>query len=147
MALAPDGDLEALDTPSARRDLGCGTAGYRILHPEGADSNDPNPGPANDPTENRWHRALAFLEVPSRMERHSDSVVFGLPPDMIDAGKIDVTSPLDGEPLGIYRTPGKINLNTLRYPEVLAGLSEGEQVVVNPPPALRDGQRVTVGGR
>src|SRR3990172_520624 len=30
-------------TPSARRDLGCGTAGYRILHPEGADSNDPNP--------------------------------------------------------------------------------------------------------
>ena len=30
--------------------------------------------------------------------------------------------------------------------EVLAGLSEGETVVVTPPPALTDGRRVTVGG-
>jgi hypothetical protein len=30
---------------------------------------------------------------------------------------------------------------------VLAGLSEGEVVVVAPPPALTDGRRVTAGGR
>ena len=31
--------------------------------------------------------------------------------------------------------------------EVLAGVSDGDVVIVNPPPALTDGRRVTVGGR
>ncbi len=106
---------------TAGRKPGVGTAGYRILHPEGADSAQPNP--ATDLTENRWHRALAFLEVPSRLERHLDN-----PPYMIDAGKIDVSAPLGDEPLGIYRTAGKMNLNTLRYPENLAGLLDDKDV-------------------
>jgi hypothetical protein len=31
--------------------------------------------------------------------------------------------------------------------EVLAGLSEGDVVIVSPPPTLTDGRRVTIGGR
>lgn len=41
----------------------------------------------------------------------------------------------------------RVRLVSVRGTEVLAGLSDGEQVIVDPPPALRDGQRVTVGGR
>lgn len=41
----------------------------------------------------------------------------------------------------------RVRLVSVRGTEVLAGLSDGEQVIVGPPPALRDGQRVTVGGR
>ncbi|MGE3316304.1 MAG: hypothetical protein AB7O26_14405, partial [Planctomycetaceae bacterium] len=104
-------DFNAEATPSAKRDLGCGTAGYRILHPEGSDATI-----TTDDTENRWHRALAFLEVPSRMERHLDN-----PPFTVDAGLINGS-------LGVYRTPGKINLNTLRHPEVLAGLLDDKDV-------------------
>lgn len=104
-------DYNSAATPSAKRDLGCGTAGYRILHPEGSDATI-----TSDDTENRWHRALAVLEVPSRMERRLDE-----PPFTIDAGQI-------GGTLGVYRTPGRINLNTLRYPEVLAGLLDDKDV-------------------
>jgi len=108
-------------TPPARRQPGVGTAGYRIQHPEGADST--NADPATDPTENRWYRALSLLEVPTRLERHADS-----PPYTIDAGRLDTTPPLDDENLGVYRTPGKINLNTLRYPEVLAAILDDKEV-------------------
>jgi RND family efflux transporter MFP subunit len=41
----------------------------------------------------------------------------------------------------------RVRLVNVRGTEVLAGLSEGEVVIVNPPPALTDGRRVTVGGR
>jgi RND family efflux transporter MFP subunit len=41
----------------------------------------------------------------------------------------------------------RVRLVSVRGTEVLAGLSDGEKVIVGPPPALRDGQRVTVGGR
>lgn len=96
--------------------LRAGTAGYRILHPEGA--NSAQPSVATDETENRWFRALGLLEVPSRMERHFDDAAT---PYAIDAGQI-------GGNLGVYRTPGKINLNTLRHPEVLAGLLDDREV-------------------
>ena len=41
----------------------------------------------------------------------------------------------------------RVRLVNVRGAEVLAGLSEGEVVIVTPPPTLTDGRRVTVGGR
>ncbi len=41
----------------------------------------------------------------------------------------------------------RVRLVNVRGTEVLAGLSEGEVVIVTPPPTLTDGRRVTVGGR
>lgn len=41
----------------------------------------------------------------------------------------------------------RVRLVNVRGTEVLAGLSEGDVVIVTPPPALTDGRRVTVGGR
>jgi len=41
----------------------------------------------------------------------------------------------------------RVRLVNVRGAEVLAGLSEGDVVIVTPPPALTDGSRVTVGGR
>ena len=41
----------------------------------------------------------------------------------------------------------RVRLVNVRGAEVLAGLSDGEVVIVNPPPTLTDGRRVTVGGR
>ena len=41
----------------------------------------------------------------------------------------------------------RLRLVNVRGTEVLAGLSNGDVVIVNPPPALTDGRRVTIGGR
>jgi RND family efflux transporter MFP subunit len=41
----------------------------------------------------------------------------------------------------------RVRLVNVRGTEVLAGLSEGDVVIVTPPPALTDGRRVTPGGR
>jgi hypothetical protein len=41
----------------------------------------------------------------------------------------------------------RLRLVNVRGTEVLAGLSEGDVVIVAPPPALTDGRRVKVGGR
>jgi RND family efflux transporter MFP subunit len=41
----------------------------------------------------------------------------------------------------------RVRLVNVSGAEVLAGLSEGDVVIVTPPPALTDGRRVTVGGR
>jgi RND family efflux transporter MFP subunit len=41
----------------------------------------------------------------------------------------------------------RVRLVNVRGTEVLAGLSEGDVVIVTPPPTLTDGRRVTVGGR
>jgi RND family efflux transporter MFP subunit len=41
----------------------------------------------------------------------------------------------------------RVRLVNVRGTEVLAGLSDGDVVIVNPPPTLTDGRRVTVGGR
>ena len=41
----------------------------------------------------------------------------------------------------------RVRLVNVRRTEVLAGLSEGDVVIVTPPPTLIDGRRVTVGGR
>ena len=41
----------------------------------------------------------------------------------------------------------RVRLVSVRGTEVLAGLSEGDVVIMTPPPTLTDGRRVTVGGR
>jgi RND family efflux transporter MFP subunit len=41
----------------------------------------------------------------------------------------------------------RLRLVSVRGTEVLAGLTDGEVVIVNPPPGLVDGRRVTTGGR
>lgn len=53
---------------------------------------------------NRWHRLLEFVEVPTRT-----NVNLGV-----------------GSPFAIQRVPGKINLNTVRHPDVLAALLDDE---------------------
>jgi hypothetical protein len=93
---------------------GYGVAGYRFQHPEGGGLT-----PATvtaDVTENRWHRLLGLLEVPTRSHRELED-----PPYQITDGTINGA-------LGFYRTPGKINLNTLRHPDVLAGLLDENDI-------------------
>jgi hypothetical protein len=63
-----------------------------------------------DAPDNRWYRMLEFMEVPSRLHRlHID------PWYAVTAG---TRNQLDT----FYRVPGKLQLNTLRHPSVLAGL-------------------------
>ncbi len=108
-------DFVPNDTGAARVHYnGYGTAGYRLQHPEGGGLTPPNP--LADPTENRWHRLLGLVEVPTRSHRQLEE-----PPYQITEGSVN------GAP-GFYRTPGKINLNTLRHPDVLAGLLDENDI-------------------
>ncbi|QDT23834.1 hypothetical protein [Gimesia chilikensis] len=60
---------------------------------------DPNgPDDTNNNDDNRWYRLLEFVEVPTRMHHQL------------------------GNPLSEPRVPGKLNLNTIRHPSVLAAL-------------------------
>ena len=54
---------------------------------------------------NRWYRLFDFVEVPTRTHRQL------------------------GDPLALTRVPGKINLNTMRHPEVLAALLDDDDVI------------------
>jgi RND family efflux transporter MFP subunit len=47
----------------------------------------------------------------------------------------------------VEKGSARVRLVNVRDTEVLAGLSDGDVVIVNPPPTLTDGRRVTVGGR
>jgi multidrug efflux pump subunit AcrA (membrane-fusion protein) len=47
----------------------------------------------------------------------------------------------------VERDLARVRLVNVRGIEVLAGLSEGDVVIVTPPPTLADGRRVTVGDR
>ncbi len=81
------------------------TASGKILQPE--DANNLNNAiatkvPAND---NRWYRLLEFFEVPTRTHRQL------------------------GDPLALMRQPGKLNLNTIRHTDVLAGLLDDTDVM------------------
>jgi len=57
---------------------------------------------------NHWHRLLSFIEVPSHSHRQV------------------------GDAFALSRVPGKINLNTIRHPEVLAGLIDAPEWVLPP---------------
>ena len=47
----------------------------------------------------------------------------------------------------VEKDVARVRLVNMRGPEVLAGLSEGDVVIVSPPPTLTDGRRVKQGGR
>lgn len=64
--------------------------------------------PSTNAVRNRWHRVLELLEVPSRT--HTGIAGFR-------------------DPLDYPRVPGKINLNMLRHPEVLAGLIDDPSII------------------
>ena len=64
--------------------------------------------PTNTAFNNHWHRLLGLVEVPTRMHRQL------------------------GNPLNFTRVPGRINLNTLRHPEVMAGLIDDPQLHSEP---------------
>jgi len=66
-----------------------------------------NPTSTDVPFDNRWHRVLEMLEVPTRQHRN-----LGM-----------------GTEFEITRVPGKINLNALRSPEILAALIDNEQIL------------------
>jgi hypothetical protein len=105
--------------------VGYGTAGFRFQHPEGGDQTNPNPNNTtgtSDFTENRWFRLLGLLEVPTRQHRGINEPA-NVAWDDVAAGSINGS-------LGFYRTAGKINLNTLRYPDIVAGLV-GEPDIFN----------------
>ena len=61
----------------------------------------------NSTVKNRWHRVLEFLEVPTRTNRNLAV----------------------GSELAIPRVPGRINLNTIRHPDVLMALLDDTRVV------------------
>ncbi|WP_144981570.1 hypothetical protein [Gimesia aquarii] len=64
----------------------------KFLNPDGANNNGP------DSDDNYWYRLFEYVEVPSRIHRQ-------------------LANPLEN-----FRVPGKINLNTVRHPSVLAAL-------------------------
>lgn len=80
---------------------------------------------AGDPEfDNRWHRVLSLVEVPDRTPAFTNPDTKETNPWFAyDAGGIGA------EPLGFYRTPGKINLNTVRHPSVLAGVLDDRDVI------------------
>jgi RND family efflux transporter MFP subunit len=47
----------------------------------------------------------------------------------------------------VEKEVARVRLVNVRGTEVLAGLSDGDVVIVKPPPTLTDGRRVSVGGR
>ncbi|MFO0919082.1 MAG: hypothetical protein U0872_12305 [Planctomycetaceae bacterium] len=81
------------------------TASGKILQPEDITNLQTAPGMKSPANDNRWYRLLEFFEVPTRTHRQL------------------------GDPLDIMRQPGKLNLNTLRYPDVLAGLVDDVDVL------------------
>ena len=127
--------------------VGYGTAGFRLQHPEGGDQTNPypdNPAGTSDFTENRWFRLLGFVEVPTRSHRGLNESTPNAPspiaPYQVAAGSINGS-------LGFYRTPGKININTLRYPDIVAGMV-GEPDIFNmnfTPTPLPIGQNLPAG--
>ena len=66
----------------------------------------------NHPTDStlfsHWHRLLGLVEVPTRMHRQL------------------------GNPLNFTRVPGRLNFNTMRHPEVLAGAIDDPQLHSEP---------------
>jgi hypothetical protein len=136
-------DYVSMDStiPPFQHYVGYGTAGFRFQHPEGGDQTNPNPNSTtgtSDFTENRWFRLLGFVEVPTRSHRGINEPN-GVYPYDVAAGSINGSQ-------GFYRTPGKININTLRYPDIVAGLvGEPDIFNMNFTAALPSGQNLPAG--
>lgn len=109
------GELKANVPPGSTSWQAAMTAGYLFMNPDSAEAATGTIQAAD--FDNRWYRLLEFVEIPSRWHRHGNSPGFN-----IDAGGVAAN------PLGIYRVPGKMNLNMLRHPEGLAGLIDDRDV-------------------
>lgn len=81
------------------------TAAGKILQVEHIRNLDGTLSPKQPAYDNRWYRLFEFFEVPTRMHRQL------------------------GNPLSQIRQPGKLNLNTLRHTDVLAGLLDDTDVM------------------
>ncbi|QDT45114.1 hypothetical protein Pan241w_52320 [Gimesia alba] len=73
----------------------------KFLDPDGPDDS------ATTDDDNRWYRLFEYIEVPTRLHRHL------------------------GNPLEAPRVAGKLNLNTIRHPSVLAALIDDMGTVAN----------------
>jgi len=73
----------------------------KFLDPDGPDDS------ASPDDNNRWYRLFEYVEVPTRLHRHL------------------------GNPLEAPRVAGKLNLNTIRHPSVLAALIDDMGTVAN----------------
>lgn len=121
-------------------------AGTNFLQPQHPDNTD---GLLNDPTfvpnrrkNNRWYRLLEFLDVPSRLNQHATLAGRGRDGQpgfanfdddfngvVDDAGELGWFGSDDLAPEFNQRVvQGKIDLNNIRHPEVLAGLLDDDSV-------------------
>ncbi|MCA9067841.1 MAG: hypothetical protein KDA84_02900, partial [Planctomycetaceae bacterium] len=81
----------------------------------------------NKSLDNRWYRLFEFIEVPDRTHRHPALVAqdtLAISPFIHDLGGTGLANWNR-----FYRKPGHVQLNTLRHPEVLAGLVDDPQAV------------------
>jgi len=74
-------------------------------------------------TDNRWYRLLEFIEVPSPLHRHTD---------LLNTSTNTVTGLGLPTNFGWPRTPGLLNPNMIRHPNVLAGLLDDNRVLSLP---------------
>ncbi len=117
------------------------TAAKKFLRPDYIDMTNGGTPPGSNSTnrqyDNRWYRLLEFVEVPTRTHQQLQNPQLGtilpwqpnmnLPvnqqPNLSEtAYDVLVQQQVQGRP----RTPGKINLNTIRYPQVYAGLIDDD---------------------
>lgn len=103
---------------------GKNTAGeMKFMTPDYPDSLSPMLTPAQQLLlDNRWYRLLSMLSVPSKAHTHARFEREDINGNgILDAGEdTNRNGVLDEQ--GWFRDPGKINWNTIRYPEVWAGL-------------------------
>ncbi len=92
--------------------------------------------PSSSTAGNRWYRLLNFVEHPSMMHRHEND-----PGYVIDIGAIGSTDP------GIYRVPGRVQLNTLRHPSMLAAIVDDTDIIPSYNPLAAFPQLLDADGR
>jgi hypothetical protein len=106
-------------------------AAHKFLRPDFPDAVSIPPG--NLDYDNRWYRLFEFIEVPTQQEPEelsTDNLVRS--PSVLDVGNGSgylVDRDAAGNLRTYYRRPGRVQLNTLRDPEVLAGLLDDPEVV------------------
>ena len=99
------------------------TTGSKLLSPDFPDGIVTLSTRVEADLDNRWYRLLEFVELPTRIQRHDDVLL-----DYRDVG-LTIDATLANPAVGFFRVPGKINLNTLRHPSVLAGLLDDGDVI------------------
>ncbi|QDT15357.1 hypothetical protein [Alienimonas californiensis] len=106
-------------------------AGSRLLYPDVARPSWQDPvygGDGASTTQfNAWYRLLQYVGTPRRLAEMTDAVA-----ETVAVGPTDRLNQDGTFDLGEYRLPGRINLNTLRHPQVLAGVMDDSRVHGSP---------------